>query len=114
MFANLTRMNSSTLQRARPWEVKSIPSRPSPNQPEVHSPDSLSSPASFHTRESRGAVVMATGRWGRSLGKEEAEELQVHGRAKRPGRLGKPELRREKKAKKRAIKNLSLVPLQGI
>lgn len=59
------------------WNVGSSPSRPASAQPEVHSPDSRRSPASFHTRESRGAVVMATGRWGRSQRKEEAEELQV-------------------------------------
>lgn len=44
---------------------------------------------------------MATGRWGRSLNKEEAEELQVGGSAKRPRRPRKPRPRGEKNKQKR-------------
>lgn len=43
---------------------------------------------------------MATGRWGRSLWKEEEEEPQVNGSAKRPGHRRKPRPLEDNKSKK--------------
>lgn len=66
-----------------------------------HSPDSRSSPASFHTKESREPVVMATGtpRGAGPGGKAEAEEPQVGGKAQ-SSRLPHATTLREKGAKR--------------
>ena len=95
-----------TPNEASLWNVGSSPSRPASAQPEVHSPDSRRSPASFHTSESRGAVVMATGRWGRSQRKEEAEELQVVAEPKRQDVRANRSLAEKKKSKQEGEKEL--------
>lgn len=66
-LVTLNSCNSVTLQGRVTGRQKEPHLAPAPAQPEVHSPDSRSSPANFHNKQSRGAVVMATGRWGRSL-----------------------------------------------
>lgn len=110
----LNSCNSTTPRGSVSVRQGAPPPCPSPRSTGIHSPDSRSSPASFHTSASRWAVVMATGRWGAEPGKEEAEEPQVGGSTESLGRPSKPSPLGEKEKRERERgRASSRVPFRG-
>lgn len=92
------------------WKAWNTRTASNPDKPEVHSPESRNSPASFHTTESRGAVVIATGRWGRSLGKRGSGRASGGRWRQKPRVFAQMELSRNGKSKEQLYRTSSRTP----